>query len=185
MDKLDKAIKDLKENQESRIPWYWLPYGSSGNEYAVVEAVQKSKDSTTYPVAGEKLWWDSERGSYTSVTGNLMEIISWIATLEGEQGRLMCQFIAQAHASFVIYNHDFKKDQPIKEEKETVDIAPSPYHHYITTTPDPFKNKITFPEAYKGDFWKKYEKQMNEENFRKLYYNDWAGIGYALPKDKK
>jgi len=102
MEELEKAIEGIK-NHTDLWPWYWLSYGEKCYAYAVVEAVQLNEDHEL-PRPGSMLDIDMEidTENYVGENGTPMIIMSYITTIEQQNGGDICKFIAESHALLVI-----------------------------------------------------------------------------------
>lgn len=80
-------------------PWYWVSYGEKCYAFATVEAYPLN-ESDPIPEPGSELEMD-ERGNWIGNNNVEMIIETEIATIEKQNGNIICQFIAGAHAKLM------------------------------------------------------------------------------------
>jgi len=107
---LNTAIEILK-NRTDGFPWYWLSYGEKCYAFAVVEAFPIIIGEQ-YPTPGSRLYPDmNDPAIWIGENGVKIYIHEWICTVERQNGDIICQFIAMAHAELL-------KDLVIEEDRE-------------------------------------------------------------------
>lgn len=98
--RLNEAREELEKYTDC-FPWYWLSYGEKCYAFGVVEAVP-AKEGDDYPVPGTRLEPHGENERlWIGDNGTEMMVMSWIASIEQQNGDSICKFLAAAHAHHV------------------------------------------------------------------------------------
>jgi len=91
-------IIDQMKHHTDLFPWYWYSYGEKCYAFAVVEAFPE-EGGQPYPEPGTQLSPDQEDVRvWIGENGTRMLIENEIASIERQNGHIICQFIAEAHA---------------------------------------------------------------------------------------
>ena len=95
---MEKHIKDMR-NHTDLWPWYWMSYGEKCYAFATVEAYPVNEGDPV-PKPGTELSMNSD-GQWIGENDTEMIIESEIASIESQNGDVICRFIAAAHAHFL------------------------------------------------------------------------------------
>ena len=104
-DNIFEIIDKMKKHTDGW-PWYWLSYGEKCYAFATVEAYPK-KEGDPYPKPGSELISHNEKPNiWIGENKTEMIIESDISNIESQNGDVICQFIAKAHAYLIEPNLD-------------------------------------------------------------------------------
>lgn len=78
--------------------WYWLSYGEKCYAFAVVTAFPFDDDAPSPPAGGRLELHQTKENVWVAEDGTEMLVDDWIASIEQQNGDVICQFIAQAFA---------------------------------------------------------------------------------------
>ena len=95
---MDEFIKDMCDYTDLW-PWYWLSYGEKCYAFATV-AAYPIRDKDPFPKYGSQLFPDHGcAGGWVGENGVGMIIDSEIASIERQNGDVICRFIANVYAN--------------------------------------------------------------------------------------
>lgn len=111
-----KDIISAMVNNTDLIPWYWLSYGEKCYAFATVEAYPEH-ETDPFPEPGTELEMD-EGGNWVGNNGINMIIESEIASIERQNGQVICEFIARTHDYFLRdYITESNEEPPSKHRR--------------------------------------------------------------------
>lgn len=109
---LDEAIENIREHTDLN-PWYWLSGGEKDYVFACVSAFPLDA-SAKIPKGGTQLVPHlTKKNIWIAEDGTEMIIDESIATIERQNGDVICQFISIAHTELV-KTRELNERLPIK-----------------------------------------------------------------------